>query len=62
MQWNHEADLYLKNVPKILVGCKKDINRGGSQTVWTRDVGCLLLDVTEGRLIDTSRHTSLRLG
>ncbi|KAF1361076.1 hypothetical protein EJ07DRAFT_40438, partial [Lizonia empirigonia] len=37
-KWNHEADLYLKNVPKLLVGCKRDINRGGSQTVWTRDV------------------------
>jgi GTPase SAR1 family protein len=41
-QWNHEADLYLNKVPKILVGCKKDMNRGGSRTVWTRDVGPLL--------------------
>jgi hypothetical protein len=39
VQWNHEADLYLKNVPKILVGCKKDISYTATHTVWTRDVG-----------------------
>ncbi|KAJ8109531.1 hypothetical protein OPT61_g7392 [Boeremia exigua] len=56
-QWNHEADLYLKKVPKILVGCKQDINRGGSQTVWTRDAYKLTARIGARAYFETSAVT-----
>ncbi|KAF9693945.1 hypothetical protein EKO04_007800 [Ascochyta lentis] len=56
-KWNHEADLYLKNVPKILVGCKKDINRGGSRTVWTRDAYKLTARMSARAYFETSAVT-----
>lgn len=35
--WNHEADLYPGNVPKLLVDCKKDLRADTTRSVWTRD-------------------------
>ncbi|KAJ4986813.1 alpha-ketoglutarate dehydrogenase complex subunit [Stagonosporopsis vannaccii] len=56
-KWNYEADLYLNKVPKILVGCKKDINRGGSQTVWTRDAYKLTARINARAYFETSAVT-----
>ncbi|KZM21005.1 hypothetical protein ST47_g7816 [Ascochyta rabiei] len=56
-KWNHEADLYLNKVPKILVGCKKDINRGGSRTVWTRDAYKLTARISARAYFETSAVT-----
>ncbi|KAF2999738.1 hypothetical protein E8E13_004417 [Curvularia kusanoi] len=57
-KWNHEADLYLKKVPKILVGCKKDVNPTGTHTVWTRDAYRLTAKINARAYFETSAVTT----
>jgi small GTP-binding protein len=56
-RWNHEADLYPENVPKILVGCKKDLKAETARSVWTRDAYKMTAKINAKAYFETSAVT-----
>ncbi|KAF3034835.1 hypothetical protein E8E11_004725 [Didymella keratinophila] len=55
--WNHEADLYPGNVPKLLVGCKKDLRADAARSVWTRDAYKMTAKINAKAYFETSAVT-----
>ncbi|KAF3043780.1 hypothetical protein E8E12_010203 [Didymella heteroderae] len=56
-RWNHEADLYPRNVPKILVGCKKDLRTEAAGSVWRRDAYKMTAKINAKAYFETSAVT-----
>ncbi|KAJ4407072.1 hypothetical protein N0V91_004239 [Didymella pomorum] len=55
--WNHEADLYPGNVPKLLVGCKKDLSDDAARSVWSRDAYKMTAKINAKAYFETSAVT-----